>query len=78
MRFRRHRQYTQTEIRVAKRAAEESAEAAEIDVNTQRERLNEERATIVPTIRQLHDQNHVAQALMKIIEGAHRREQPDH
>jgi len=72
--FRKHRRDTEAEIKVARRAAEESAETAASDVATQRERLAEEHATIVPTIRQLHDQNHVAEALVKIIEGARRRE----
>jgi hypothetical protein len=72
--FRRHRNCTREEIEAAKTATEESASTASKDLETQRSRLNEERKTIVPMLRRLHDQNHVAEALIRVLETGRRHE----
>lgn len=68
-RKKRSHQNIKEEIEAAKQAAEESAEEAQNDVEIQRKRLDEERSTIIPMIRQMHSQNHVADAIIRVIEG---------
>jgi hypothetical protein len=75
--FGRHRRRQCTEgegeIEAAKMATEESARAADEDIAVQQVKLAEERESIMPLIKRLHDQNHVADALIHVIETSRKK-----
>ena len=72
MKFRKRHVHTEEEIKAAAEATEKSAKMADEDLVNQRHQLEEERKTVTPTIKRLHDNNHVAEALIKLIEMGRR------
>ncbi len=71
--FGRHRTHDEKEIRAATVATEKSAQEADEDVAIQRGRLAEERESIIPVLKRLHEQNHVADALIYVIETSRKK-----
>jgi hypothetical protein len=71
VRLRRRRARTaDDEITAAREATEESASQAASDVEAQQQRLDWERRVLTPAFRRLHERNHVADAIVKIIESS--------
>lgn len=57
------------ELAQAKTAADQSTQQANEDLKAQSDQLHWERTVIVPEFRRLREKNHVASAIIKLIEG---------
>jgi hypothetical protein len=69
--FRRHHiPNTTAEIERARAETERSARQSEADLMNQAQKLKWERTVVAPVFRQLHDKNHVADAIIQLIEDS--------
>ena len=71
--FRQRRHHDDDEIEAARAATDASIRTADEDVAIQKERLTEERESIIPMIQRLREQNHVADAIVHVIEVSRKK-----
>jgi hypothetical protein len=67
---RRRERVASDEVKAAREETEKSTQQADADVEAQLRHLEEERRTLTPAFRQLREKNHVADALIEIIESS--------